>query len=68
MPYMQENQVIKKLEIIQKELKEIKEHMVDIDNIMTEEDYEALRDYRGEKKSGKLISHAHLKKELGLDA
>ena len=40
--------------------------MVDVDSIMTEEDYRTLKDYREEKSKGKLISHEKLKKELEL--
>ncbi len=58
--------VLEKLDRIEKEIHEIKEHMADRDSIMTEEDYEALMAYRKEKASGKLISHEQLKKELGL--
>ena len=61
-----EKQVIEKLDKLDKEIKTIKEHMIDIDTIMTEEDYEALLEYRKEKAEGKLISHEDLKKELGL--
>ncbi|MBE0522671.1 MAG: hypothetical protein IBX39_10465 [Candidatus Methanoperedenaceae archaeon] len=55
-----------KLEKIEKDVAEIKKHMVDVDSIMTEEDYEALLKFRKEKSSGKLISHEQLKRELGL--
>ncbi len=61
-----EQQILKKLDKIEQELVEIKEHMVDVDSIMTEQDYEALLAYRKEKESGTLISHENLKKELGL--
>ena len=40
--------------------------MVDSDAILTEEDYEALLEYRKEKAEGRLVSHDKLKKELGL--
>lgn len=63
---MQDQQIIKKLENIENELKDIKEHMIDIDSIMTEDDYKELLKYREDKKTGKLISHKQLKKELGL--
>ena len=63
-------QVLQKLEselkAVRQDLKYLKEHMVDRDSIMTEKDYEALLEYRKEKKSGKLITHAQLKKELGV--
>lgn len=59
------NKIHKDLEFIKKEITEIKGHMVDIDSIMTEEDYRALQDYMKEKSEGKLKSHEELKKELG---
>ncbi len=58
--------IMEKLEDIKEELHLIKEHMVDMDSIMTEEDYEALLAYREEKKTGKLVSQKELEKELGL--
>ena len=58
----QEKQILDKLERIEKSVEDIKNHMVDIDSIMTEEDYEALVDYRKEKSQNKLISHEQLKK------
>jgi hypothetical protein len=61
-----ETLILKKLENLEKEVKEIKTRMVDSDSIMTENDYSALIEYRKEKKSGKLVSHEHTKKELGL--
>ncbi|MBI3051845.1 hypothetical protein HYY74_05305 [Candidatus Woesearchaeota archaeon] len=54
------------LEFLKKEVVEIKEHMLDIDRIMTEDDYRALVDYEKEKSQGRLKSHEELKKELGL--
>ena len=54
------------LKEIKKDLDFIKEHMVDIDSVMTEEDYEALIEYRKEKKAGKLTSHEQLKEEIGV--
>ncbi len=61
-----ETVILKKLENLEKEIKEIKTRMVDSDSIMTENDYSALIEYRKEKKAGKLISREHVKKELGL--
>ncbi len=61
-----EAQIMEELKTIKQELGYIKEHMVDIDNIMTEEDYGALSDYRKEKRAGRLISHKQLKEELGV--
>jgi len=61
-----EQLIFEKLEKIEKQVEVISEHMIDIDSIMTEEDYEALLSYREEKQDGKLISHEQVKKELGL--
>ncbi|MBI4152906.1 hypothetical protein HY497_00140 [Candidatus Woesearchaeota archaeon] len=58
--------LIKELKEIRKDLSFLKKHMVDVDSIMTEEDYHALLAYREEKKKGQLISHEDLKKKLGL--
>ena len=58
--------IYKDLEFVKRELMEIKGHMVDIDSIMTEDDYKALQEYNIEKSEGKLTSHEELKKELGL--
>ncbi len=61
-----EQLLIKKLDKIERDVDEIKKHMIDADSIMTEEDYEALLAYRKEKAEGRLTSHRQLKKELGL--
>jgi len=58
--------ILQKLEKIEKDIVEIKEHMVDADSIMTEDDYKALLEYRKEKAAGRLISHERLKQELGV--
>ena len=63
---MSETQVLQKLGEIEKEIRYIKENMLDADSIMTEDDFEALLDYRKDKKAGKLISHVDVKKELGM--
>ena len=62
----QEQLILQKLEQIEAGVKDIKEHMVNIDSILTEEDYEALLAYRKEKEGGTLVSHAKAKKRLGL--
>ena len=54
------------LRVMKEEIAFIKDHMVDKDSVMTEEDYESLLAYRKEKESDKLTSHDELKKELGL--
>jgi len=59
-------QILDRLSRIEDDLTEIKEHMVDVDSILTEEDFRALLSYRQEKTSGTLTSHERLKKELGL--
>ena len=61
-----EKTILQKLDKIEKEIEDIREHMVDIDSIMTEEDYLALLEYRKEKEAGKLVSHEQIKKELGI--
>ncbi len=58
--------ILEKLEKIEKNIEEIKEHMIDQDSILTEDDYEALLEYRKQKAEGKLISHKELKKELSI--
>ena len=59
-------ELLNELKIIKVNIDFIKQHMVDIDSIMTAEDYEALKEYEKEKKTGKLVCHEELKKELGL--
>ena len=54
------------LEFVKRELVEIKELVVDMDRIMTEDDYKALQEYNMEKSKGRLTPHEELKKELGL--
>lgn len=54
------------IESVKKAVAEIREHMVDVDSIMTEDDYRALEEYKREKSGGNLTSHEGLKKELGL--
>ena len=61
-----EKLILQKLNSIEVNIKEIKEHMIDVNSIMTEEDYQALVKYRKEKLSNNLISHEQLKEELEL--
>ncbi len=58
--------IYREIEFIKERVLEIEEHMVDMDSIMTQDDYAALLKYRAEKVNKKLISHEELKKELGL--
>ena len=57
-------EIINELKNIRIEIEFIKQHMVDTDSIMTEDDYVALKEYEKEKEEGELISHEDLKKEL----
>ena len=61
-----EQQILEKLEKIEKEVVEIKKHMVDADSVMTEEDYQALVAYREEKAASKLVSNKTMKSQLGI--
>ncbi len=60
------NQIMNELKAIRKDLEFLKNHMVDIDCIMTEDDYLALNEYRNEKVSGELVSHEDLKRLMEL--
>ena len=51
-----ELQILQKLEGIQKEVEEIKEHMVDADVILTEEERHLLDESVKHEKEGKLVS------------
>jgi len=57
-------EIIYELKAIKENLDFIKSHMVDIDSILTEEDYFSLQEYRKEKDSDRLTSHEDLKREL----
>ena len=59
-------EILYELKAIREDLDFIKSHMVDIDSILTEEDYFSLQEYREEKDSGRLTSHENLKKEFGI--
>ncbi|MEK6818936.1 MAG: hypothetical protein AABY10_03290 [Nanoarchaeota archaeon] len=58
------HEIMSKLARLQLDINYIKEHMEDL--ALSEEDLEAVEEYEKEKKSGKLISHKDLKKELNL--
>lgn len=51
-----EQQILKKLGKIEKKIEEIKEHMVDADTILTEEERRLLDESIKHEKEGKLIS------------
>ena len=59
-------QILDKLSDIKSELNYIKEHMVDVDTILTEGEKVALEKARKEYENGKTISLKDLEKELGL--
>jgi hypothetical protein len=59
-------EILYELKAIREDLDYIKGHMVDIDSILTEEDYLSIQEYRKEKASGLLTSHEDLKNELGI--
>ena len=54
------------LESLKKIVNEMKERMIDVDSIMTEEDYNAILVAREEKRRNELTSFDDLKKELRL--
>ena len=69
MEYQTQNltkEVLVRLAKLQSDMEYIKEHMVDVDTILTIEEEEALEESLRELKEGKTISHKELKKELGL--
>ena len=51
------NHIMNELKAIRKDIEFLKDHMVDIDCIMTEDDYLALNEYRTEKDSDDIVSH-----------
>lgn len=51
-----ENRILERLERIEREVIEIKEHMVDVDTILTEEERKLLDQSFIHEKEGKLIS------------
>lgn len=60
------SQIQKDMTAMKREIEGIKKYMVDLDSLMTYDDFKALEDYRREKSRGALIPHEALKKELGL--
>jgi hypothetical protein len=61
-----EERVIRELDSIKEQLTEIREHMVDIDCILTDEERKLVDESYENQKKGKLISLSEFKKELGL--
>jgi hypothetical protein len=60
------DRIFEELDFLKKKILSIEKHMVDIDSILTEDDFAALAEYRTEKAEGSLISHDEIKAELGL--
>lgn len=58
--------VNRNLKQVMKELAEIREHMVDVDSILTEDDKIALEEARKDLKSGKTLTLEEFEKQLGL--
>jgi len=54
---------IEELKVLKTDIAYIKTHMVDVDSIMTKEDYIALEEYKNEKSEKLLVSYEQLKKE-----
>ena len=69
MEYQTQNvnsEILVRLQRLQSDMEYIKEHMVDVDTILTIEEEEALEESLKELKEGRTTSHKELKKELGL--
>ncbi len=54
------------LKSIKSDLEYLKAHMVDVDSILTEDDYAALKQAEKEHQEGKTTKLKDLKKQLGL--
>lgn len=59
-------QVLEKLEEIKSEIDYIKEHMVDVDMLLTSEEEERLEESLKAHHEGKAVSLERLKKEIGV--
>ena len=60
------SRIFDELIFIKAELNKIKEHMVDVDSIISEEERQLVRESRIHEKEGKLISLTDFKKQQGL--
>jgi len=60
-------QVMQKLDKIESDLNYLKEHMIDPDKILDEDDLNSIEDAEKDFKERRTISHKKLKKELGLN-
>ena len=59
-------EIMKKLAKLEEDVEFIKENIVDVDSIITEEDRKDFEEYEKEKREGRLINEYQLKKELRL--
>lgn len=59
-----ERRIFHELEIIKSELKDIKEHMVDADTILSEEERMLIEESCKHEKEGKLVSLSEFKKDI----
>lgn len=59
-----ENEILRRLDIIKSELDFIKEHLIDIDTIMTKEEEETFEESLQELKEGKTTSLEDFEKEM----
>ena len=55
------------VEFLKKELSNMKQHMVDEDTVLTEDDHKAIKKYRNEMAQGSLTSLDEFEKELGIE-
>lgn len=61
-----EKKIFEELTHIKAELEEIKEHMVDVDTILSEEERILIKESFEHEKEGKLVSLNEFEKELGI--
>ncbi|MBW6470671.1 MAG: hypothetical protein K0A90_05555 [Methanosarcinaceae archaeon] len=61
-----ERRIFDELVHIKAELSEIREHMVDVDTILTEDERHIVKESFEHEKEGKLVSLSDFKKEIGL--
>ena len=60
------NTINENLKCVRKEIAEIREHMVDIDSILTKDDRAALREGRNELKENKAITLEEFERQLNV--
>ena len=60
------SRIFDELIFIKSELNEIKEHIVDVDSIISEEERQLVRESRIHEKEGKLLSLTDFKRQQGL--